>query len=645
MSTFTQRYDSLALILAFTSLALGCRGSDDVVVESESAIEQPESPSDEVRSRPNVVWILIDTLRRDHLGSYGYERNTSPHIDALAKNGVLFEQHFSQGPNTLESVPSYMTGKYFPVYLQNNYFFDIWFMKERPEDELLASEILGKNGYTTGMFSASPWFTSASRLGRSFDHFEPIITTNLQTTPDYREMNPGIYDWIEAQKDETFFAYIHTLDAHEPHLGFNTNTEWLDPNFPSERDVTLRFWRGGPYDEADQAHLRNLYDGGVSYADYTVRTIMDHLKALDILENTIVVISSDHGEILATDGITLGHPSTGIEDELFEVPLIMSGPGLPKGSRFGQRTENVDILPTLVDLLDLEHDAKFDGSSLVPLIEGVRISEIHPFVYSKAEHILFTAEPRHIIRDERTKQTFVEVVDDMTIKPLDQVIATAEAWQLPDVNGNRIAASTSSLDESYTYLSDSIAPGWIRYTSLPKELSGVFQTAHTDDFMKEQVVSEVVVDDNLWTRMVLGDPTTLSTSATYVAFNDTETAPRIANVRSVPPGTYTVSILARTVAIKGVQRATSFRVNIRNPEDFQSIRIEPKTPRMPTLEWREIGDIDLSGGVFYYHIEPGEKGDISAFGGFRFQDVNREAEPEHDIERISEELDALGYLN
>lgn len=75
------------------------------------------------------------------------------------------------------------------------------------------------------------------------------------------------------------------------------------------------------------------------------------------------------------------------------------------------------------------------------------------------------------------------------------------------------------------------------------------------------------------------------------------------------------------------------------------MRLEPQSATMPSFKWCEIGEIDLTGGTFYYHIEPGQKGDVSAFGGFRFQDVNREAEPEHDIERISEELDALGYLN
>ncbi|MFP6584384.1 MAG: sulfatase-like hydrolase/transferase [Candidatus Hydrogenedentota bacterium] len=237
-----------ALVMgAVVFLATACSAPESELVpaeESDDATVVPE-PIAEL-DRPNVVWILIDTLRSDHVGAYGYERDTTPHIDALAERGVLFERHFAQAPNTLLSVPSYMSGRYYPVDLQDGFHFDQWFMKVPPEEEKLAPELFRENGYVTGMFSASHWYGKSSRLGKSFDHFGAIKTAKLMTSRDYREENPELYEWFEEKKDERFFAYIHTLDAHEPRFGFNTAITWLDPYFPRKRDLELRFWAGLP---------------------------------------------------------------------------------------------------------------------------------------------------------------------------------------------------------------------------------------------------------------------------------------------------------------------------------------------------------------------------------------------------------------
>ncbi|MFP6584385.1 MAG: sulfatase-like hydrolase/transferase [Candidatus Hydrogenedentota bacterium] len=401
---------------------------------------------------------------------------------------------------------------------------------------------------------------------------------------------------------------------------------------------------GAPFDKADQEHILNLYDGGVQYADYTVETILRHLKALDLLDNTIVVISSDHGEILGTDGKTLGHPADALTDEVFDVPLIIAGPGLPSGLRIPQRSENVDIVPTLVELLQFEHEAQFDGHSLVPLIVGKQQGEIRSYLYSKSAPKLFGGEPLHIVRKDEAKYIFENAAGPPTPRSRDELVATMQHFAMPDTVARR-QPSLKSIEQgkgAAEFLIERIQPGWTRYSALATDNPPMFQIPHSDGFIKEVWTEELDPTDGLWTRVFKGNDYTHSTSVIYVAFNDTETAPRMANLRKIKPGNYRVSILASTFAADGVQRASSFRVNTKNPEEFQLLRLEPESTEQRTMRWMDIGDVDVSGGTFYFHIEPG---DVSAFAGFRFQDMTQEQDPDLDFEQITEELETLGYLN
>ena len=120
-------------------------------------------------TKPNVVWILLDGCRTKNLGCYGYERAVSPTIDALAAGGVLFKQQFAQASKTFFSVPSYMTGKYFPVPCFSNRYNKTVLYKRPPADELLFGEIMRENGYTSAMFTNMPLFLPTDRLSKSFD--------------------------------------------------------------------------------------------------------------------------------------------------------------------------------------------------------------------------------------------------------------------------------------------------------------------------------------------------------------------------------------------------------------------------------------------------------------------------------------------
>jgi len=186
--------------------------------------------------------------------------------------------------------------------------------------------------------------------------------------------------------------------------------------------------------------------------------------------------------------------------------------------------------------------------------------------------------------------------------------------------------------------------GWERYIALPVTVPAAFQLSHVDVLMKEVLTEAVDAGDGLWTREVIGDPFTPSSSVRYVAFNDTEQVPRMGNVCKVPGGRYRISILASTYAVDGIERASSFRLNTESPENFHLYRLEPESSTKRRTKWMDLGEFDLPKGIFYYHIEAGLKGDVSAFGGFRFQDLNQEEQVEIDVERVEEELRSVGYL-
>lgn len=600
-----------------------------------------------IEGKPNVIWILIDTLRPDHLGAYGYERNTSPNIDALAESGVVFEQHFAQGVNTLFSVPTMLSGRYFPVFLQGEHHMDVWFMHEQPKDEIWPSQLFGRNGYTTAMFNASPWYTQRSRIAKSFDHYEPLAHASYITDSDFRKQNPGLFDWLSEKKDEQFFAIVHTLDAHGPRLRLNTHETWLNPDFDEARDNELRSWEGTQFSESDQAHIQNLYDGGISYADYTVGEILSHLDHLGIREETAIIISSDHGEMLAEDGKLLGHPPRNHTDEQLLVPLIMSGPGIPQSVRVKSPTQNVDIMPTIAEIYNLSNSARFDGTSLRPLMTGQPAQVATPIIYSKVANFFLTTEPTHIIRHESTKYVLKSLTKDKHRLSWESVLEQKQAYTLPDSIHHR-SLLTSDIPLSDTvrqFAQDRLAPSWIDFESIPTTTPPKFRAPHWEAPMREYLTPANNSDDNLWTRVVNGNPYTPSNSVFYIAHNGSETPPTIKGAKKIPNGTYRVSILAGSGIKNGIRQTTSFRIALHNPEQDQLISLPPPEHANKITEWIGLGEFEVTDGYFRYEISPGNPGDLSFFGGLHFEDVNQVQESDVDFDKINEELDALGYLN
>ena len=299
----------------------------------------------------NVVIVTFDTTRADHLGAYGDENAMTPVVDQLARDGVLFERAAAPVPITLPSHSTIMTGKVpFTHGIRDNGLFIL------DEDQITLAEILSDAGYQTGAAIASFPVTSQFGIAQGFDFFEEHITTSYEDMYGQRSfpksrlffderpasrVNEAIFPWLEANHDEPFMLWVHYFDPHHPH----------EPP--------------APY---NQLFAHDLYAGEIAFTDESLGVLIDRLKQLGVYDNTIFVMTADHGE-----GNYEHNESTHsmlMYNSTMHVPLIIRHPEkIGAGMRIEPWVGTVDILPTLLDLLELPIPDDLQGSSLWPYVE------------------------------------------------------------------------------------------------------------------------------------------------------------------------------------------------------------------------------------------------------------------------------------
>jgi len=341
--------------------------------------EQQERP-------PSVLLISIDTLRADHVGCYGYGRPTTPNIDALAKEGVLFENHISSSSWTLPAHASLFTSVADSVHgcMESTG------TALSPAFTTLA-ERFKDAGYETAGFYAGPYLHEVFGLGQGFDIYdycvedteafsaEGVKSWGLDPVAQQRShegvTNPGVYragrDWIKAHKGRPFFAFLHFWDVH---YDFTPPAPWdtrFNPGYQGPVDG-----RGFVFDpsiapgmpEADKQQLLALYDGEIGWTDTFVGRLRKDLEAWGLADDTIIVVTSDHGTEFFEHG-GKGHRST-LYDELIRIPLVIWYPERLAPRRVSAQTRSIDVGPTLLELVDLPAPGGVMGHSLVPLALG-----------------------------------------------------------------------------------------------------------------------------------------------------------------------------------------------------------------------------------------------------------------------------------
>lgn len=332
---------------------------------------------------PNVVLISIDTLRADHLGSYGYARATSPTIDALARSSHLFEQAFSQSPKTAISHMSIFTGL-LPEAHGVGQLGDPNGRRISDEIETLTG-LLARAGYETFGVTGGAHVSGALGFDRDMKRFTSAqhVTQVVDKALDFLEPQ------LSGKRDAPFFLFLHTYSVHDPYWPPEPHRSlFLDPGYsgrirsssdPRPDSWWLqheRFWSlVDTTSPIDRQHLIDLYDGSIHWVDAELGRLLERLQASGILDDSVLVLLSDHGEEFQEHGRYL-HDQ--VFQETLHVPFLLRlpvDPAIQSGPRrHAQIVKLVDLLPTLVDLLGLPPPPRMDGRSLVPLMRGQELS-------------------------------------------------------------------------------------------------------------------------------------------------------------------------------------------------------------------------------------------------------------------------------
>jgi arylsulfatase len=292
----------------------------------------------------------LDTLRADHLGSYGYERDTSPNIDKFAERGARFEYAVTAAPWTPPSVASIFTGLFASTHgmmpPNNRELAKNSFVTLNSELQTLA-EVLKSEGYNTGAISPNPWITKEFGFDQGFDTFAVFLRADAKKiTAEATEMVTEL-----KAKGAPFFAYLHYLDPHDPYSPPPPFNEQFSGPLKSERF---------PYGEKTLKKI-GLYDGEIRFMDEQLGGFFKFLEGQGLLDNSIVVIVGDHGEQFMERG-DQGHGFR-VHNEEVHVPLIISGVKGLKGV-VPHTVSTIDIYPTIVEAVGSKVDYKGPGVSL-----------------------------------------------------------------------------------------------------------------------------------------------------------------------------------------------------------------------------------------------------------------------------------------
>jgi arylsulfatase A-like enzyme len=367
--------------------------------EPGSEGSRPEIRLEEPRG---IILISIDTLRADHLGAYGYELPTSPVFDRLAERGTLFERAVVQYPSTLTSHMSIFTGLY-PQEHQVLPPSTVLSESIRTLPELFQASGFRTAGHTEGGFVAGGYGFS-----RGFDEF---TDTAYQVDTDIeRTFERGLEFLRSLREGERFFLFLHTYSVHDPYEPPEEFQRmfWSGavPATFSSTGENLRLVNKGELDISPEAveYFRSMYDASIRYADDVLGRFVEEVEALDLMEVTTWVLTSDHGEEFQEHS-KMAH--TQVYPESLLVPLLMLHPGVA-GRRVSQVVESIDLAPTLLQLAGIEPGEGLSGRSLMPFLGGSPVADQGSQGYAEVLDVEFVRTVLAQDRGQRYQLVMVE---------------------------------------------------------------------------------------------------------------------------------------------------------------------------------------------------------------------------------------------
>ena len=320
----------------------------------------------DVAPRPaNLILISVDTLRADHLGAYGYRRDTSPTLDRLAREGALFESVVADSSWTLPTHATLFTGVGQGTHR-------VGFGGNRLEERhRTIAERLKARGYRTGGFWSGPYLHPFFGFGQGFDVYEGVLgelylddaervdgskTHQMNLASHESITSPAVIDagidFVERAGDEPFFLFLHLFDPHYDFMPPDELWRRFDPDYRGT--ITSYRFAFSPLihpgmDPRDLEHLVALYDGEILFTDQHIGRLVDALDRRGLAEDTVIAVTADHGEEFFEHG-QKGHRNH-LHDEVVKVPWIVRGRDVKPGRRIAEQVRHVDVAPTLLGLL------------------------------------------------------------------------------------------------------------------------------------------------------------------------------------------------------------------------------------------------------------------------------------------------------
>ncbi|MFT5441832.1 MAG: arylsulfatase A-like enzyme [Myxococcota bacterium] len=476
---------AIAFIFALLGASTGCSdGSPETPAREVENAEQHQS----LKMPPtNVVVFVIDTLRSDHLGSYGYERPVSPVIDKLAQEGVVFEDTSSVAPRTWQSFTSILTGLYPPRH-GVRYIFSPPLAKTIPT---LAST-LASRGYQTAAFDGMTFLRGMTGDAAFAEYHDPKTLAKAGAMLNDDALLQHFEGWLE-NATPPFFAFLRVTAPHWTYIchpvfhddveehdsishQFNTGSHGLGLTKEGLALDDLAAYRERFYDfkpsNIEREHMILHYDECIRESDAAIGRSLKRLESIGLDNSTLVVITADHGESFGEHGYLQHGPQ--VDAPVVNVPLIFRFPDSLAENRRGRRVaklaQTIDIMPTILDLLDFDAPVGLDGTSLLPAINGDRGTE--QTAYAEAGRAFVGVDPEVFLPGVRGKQRMVRNRDWKLLYIPNEAGGLVRLFDLrndPGENQDVAAANPNVVAELRRALDDTMAnePGG----SVEKELS------------------------------------------------------------------------------------------------------------------------------------------------------------------------------
>jgi len=363
-----------------------------ITVASASKITDTDVGGAQVSDLPrNVILITISSLRADHVSCLGYVRDTTPNLDAFAGENILFRNAFATSGWMMPAHGSIFTSLYPTLHGATH------IDKSLGDEHFTLAEILADNGYHCVGFCCNPRLDREHGFAQGFDLYddysvsimlESLAFGDKETVDINRQrtntlINDAAIRWLQKNTNRPFFMFIHYYDNHWDYLPPPPYSERYDPDYDGPIDgmqIAREPLFSNPPSERDIQHMIALYDSEIKQTDNDLGEMLKVLKETGVSDNSIIIILGDHGEQFYEHGHTSHH---GIYEELIHVPLAVLIPAeWARGKTIDSLVSQVDILPTILDFLQITALEQYQGKSLKPLIEG-RIQAVNEYVFAE----------------------------------------------------------------------------------------------------------------------------------------------------------------------------------------------------------------------------------------------------------------------